>query len=54
MLIKGISEPEMIWKRKEQEFNFSCWFIRFKKKKKFRELLAAILRNFMGPQKSSS
>lgn len=33
MLIKGISEPEMIWKRKEQEFNFRCCFIRFKKKK---------------------
>ena len=35
MLIKGISEPEMIWKRKEQEFNFRCCFIRLKKKKKF-------------------
>ena len=52
MLIKGISEPEMIWKRKEQGFNFRCCFIRFKKKK-FHELLAAILRNLMGPQKSS-
>lgn len=53
----GIGEhiPGSIWEGKEREFNFRCCFIRLKKKKRqFHELLAAILRNFMGPQKSSS